>query len=104
MTQTLLHVLAAEPPQGDSVLTRCTVRAGSVRAGDCLCFASPNGTQRNLEVRSVVDSLRWSTIVFSGHPDDLRELATGAYVRTRSPGRPTPVPFPEVGAAHGAGS
>lgn len=82
MTQTLLHVLAAEPPEGNTVLTRCTIRSGAVHAGDRLCFMDAEGTPRELEVRSVQPSPRWSTIVFAGHPEHLFRIVTGTYVRT----------------------
>lgn len=102
MTQTLLHVLAVEPPEGTTILARCSVRSGTVRAGNRLWFADAEGVRRELEVRSVQPSSRWLTIVFSGRPEDLPQIVTGTYLRTAAAERRPPLALPGL-AREGTG-
>ena len=78
---TLLHVLAADPPDNGKIKTRSTVRTGTPKAGDRLWFAGADRERRVLTVVSVKHSARWSTIVFSGLHRDLGEIVTGTYIQ-----------------------
>ena len=78
---TLLHVLAAEPPESGTIRTRSTVRSGEPRVGDRYWFEDADRKRRTLKVESIYPSARWSTIVFSGLPQDLNRVVTGTYIR-----------------------
>ena len=93
-TLILIHVLAADPPQGETVKSRSTVRAGSPAVGDCLWFESADGKEHVLTIVSIENSSRWSTIVFTGTPEALSGVATGTYLRATSAVAHAPVPGP----------
>jgi hypothetical protein len=83
-TLTLVHVLAADPPENGKIRTRSTVRTGVVQSGDRLWFEGVDRKRRDLTVVSVDHGDRWSTIVFSGRPQDLARIVTGTYVHSQS--------------------
>jgi hypothetical protein len=93
-TLTLIHVLAADPPQDGTVKTRSTVRTGSPAIGDCLSFESADGKQHRLTVVSIEHSSRWSTIVFEGAAEDLSDVVTGTYLHAAFVVAAAPIPRP----------
>ena len=80
-TLTLLHVLAAEPPENGTIRTRSTVRTGAPKVGDRYWFEDTDRKRRSLKVESIKPSPRWWTIVFSGPYEDLCRIVTGTYIR-----------------------
>lgn len=78
---TLLHVLAADPPENGQVRTRSTVRAGVPKVGEKYWFEDIDRVRRMLTVLSLTPSPRWWTIVFSGLEQDLGRIVTGTYIR-----------------------
>jgi len=78
---TLLHVLAADPPEDGRIRTRSTVRTGTPKVGDRYWFEDADRQRRTLTAISLTPSPRWWTIVFSGLPQDLSRIATGTYIR-----------------------
>jgi hypothetical protein len=83
-TLTLIHVLAAERPEGGTIRTRSTVRVGNAAPGDRFWYEGVDRTAHALTVISVHHSTRWATIVFAGLPDALSGIGAGTYIRSQS--------------------
>jgi hypothetical protein len=78
---TLLHVLAADPPENGKIRTRSTVRTGAPKIGDRYWFEDADRRRGTLTVVSLKPSPRWWTIDFSGLQQDLNRIVTGTYIR-----------------------
>jgi hypothetical protein len=78
---TLLHVLAADPPENGQIRTRSTIRAGAPKVGGRYWFEDADRNRGTLTVVSLKASPRWWTIVFSGLQRDLGRIVTGTYIR-----------------------